>query len=253
MNRAADKVAIVTGAASPTGIGHAIAALLASEGASVVLTDKDVVRGQELAKDIGANAIFLEQDVRNEDDWKRIVSETTKRFGKLDILVNNAGVTGSEARQNIETVTLEAWRDVQAVNVEGVVLGCKWAISVMKEHGGGAIVNISSMAALIATASLPAYGASKAAVRQVTQTVAQHCAANRYGIRCNSVHPGVIATELIDGAFTEEQLARFRSSIPNGEFGTPEDVAQAVLYLASKESNYLTGTRLVVDGGSTMQ
>lgn len=253
MGRVEGKVALITGVAAPSGIGRAIAALLIEEGAVAVLTDTDVSRGTATAAELGARAAFLEHDVRSEQSWLRVVSAVKDRFGRLDILVNNAGVTGAETRHTVETITLDEWRRVQAVNVEGVVLGCQAAIGAMKDGGGGAIVNISSMAALIGTPTLPAYGASKAAVRQITQTVAQYCATNRYNIRCNSVHPGIIDTELIAGAFSPEQLAHLRRSVPSGELGRPVDVAQAVLFLASDASQYVTGTRLVVDGGATMQ
>jgi NAD(P)-dependent dehydrogenase (short-subunit alcohol dehydrogenase family) len=253
MDRANGKVAIVTGAASVTGIGRRISAVLAAEGATVLMTDVDVEGGEKAAAEVGHGAIFLEHDVRVEECWQRVMETAVSRFGRLDILVNNAGITGAEAREDMETISLDAWRAVQSVNVEGVALGCKWAIKTMKARNSGSIVNISSMAALIATATLPAYGASKAAVRQITQTVAQHCGRQGYRIRCNSIHPGIIDTELVGGAFSEEQLANLKRSIPSGEFGVPDDVAQAVLFLASDESRYVTGTRLIVDGGATMQ
>ena len=253
MGRVKDKVAIVTGAASATGIGRQISAVLAAEGASVIMTDVDAEAGAKAATDVGRDAIFVEHDVRVEASWQRLMETATGRFGRLDILVNNAGITGAEARETIETISLDAWRAVQAVNVEGVALGCKWAINTMKARNSGSIINISSMAALVATATLPAYGASKAAVRQITQTVAQHCGRQGYRIRCKSSHPGIIDTELVAGAFSDEQLTNLRRSIPSGEFGVPDDVAQAVLFLASDESRYVTGTRLIVDGGATMQ
>ncbi|MBL8550533.1 MAG: glucose 1-dehydrogenase [Hyphomonadaceae bacterium] len=246
------KVAIVTGAASSHGIGHAIARLLVKEGASVVVTDIDRETGRAAAAEIGAHAVFMEHDVTSEADWRRVIGVTMERWGRLAILVNNAGVTGGGQSDDIETLRLEAWRAVQAVNVEGVLLGCKHAIAVMRQ-GGGSIVNISSMAALVATPTLPAYGASKAAVRQISQTVALHCARRDYPIRCNSVHPGFIETEILSGAFPESELERIRKSVPIGRLGAPDDVAQAVLYLASDASRYVTGTRLIVDGGSTMQ
>lgn len=253
MDRVRGKTAVVTGAASVTGIGREISAVLAAEGATVLMADVDVEAGEKAAEAVGRGAIFLEHDVRVEESWQRVMETVTARFGQLDILVNNAGITGAESRESIETITLEAWRAVQGVNVEGVALGCKWAINTMKTRGSGSIINISSMAALIGTATLPAYGASKAAVRQITQTVAQHCGRQGYRIRCNSIHPGIIDTELVAGAFSEEQLANLKRSIPSGEFGVPNDVAQAVLFLASDESRYITGTRLIVDGGATMQ
>jgi len=253
MDRVKGKVAIVTGAASATGVGREISTLLADEGAVVVMTDVDAERGEEAAVSVGRGAIFVKHEVQCDESWQSLMELVMGRFGRLDILVNNAGITGASAGENIETLTIDNWRAVQNVNVEGVALGCKWAIKVMKSQAAGAIVNISSMAALIGTATLPAYGASKAAVRQITQTIAQHCGRQGYPIRCNSVHPGIIDTELIHGAFSEEQLANLKRSIPSGQFGIPHDVAQAVLFLASDESRYVTGTKLIVDGGATMQ
>jgi len=251
MGRLDHRVALVTGAASRSGIGRAIATLFAAEGATVALTDTDAAGGKQAADEIGGDSIFIEHDVRDESSWETALLGVVDRFGRLDILVNNAGITGAQPSQNIETVNLESWRQVQAVNVEGVVLGCKFGIQRMKDKGGS-IINISSMAALIGTPSLPAYGASKAAVRQLTQTVALHCARNGYNIRCNSIHPGVIRTQILEGAFSDEAMARLLNSIPMGELGLPSDIASAALYLASDDSRYVTGTRLLVDGGANM-
>lgn len=247
------KVAIVTGAASRFGIGQAIVTRFLEARAKVILSDVDEAGGRALAERLGKDTLFVAHDVRDEAAWQRAFDAAETAFGPVGVLVNNAGKTGAEAKENCETVTLANWRDVQSLNVEGVVLGCKHGIARMKESGGS-IVNISSMAALVPTATLPAYGASKAAVRQISQTIAQHCARQGYAIRCNSVHPGIIETELVDASFSAEQIDLLRKSIPSGRLGAPDDVAQAVLYLASdKLSGYVTGTRLIVDGGSTMQ
>lgn len=251
MGRVDGKIALVTGAA--VGLGRAIAEILAREGATVVLTDIDSEAGHSLARHMDGEVQFVAHDVRKDESWRSVTDAIIRHHGRVDILVNNAGVTGNEAAEDVENVTLAAWRAVHAVNVEGVILGCKWGVRAMKRAGGGAIVNISSMAGLTGTPSLPAYGASKAAVHQITKTVALHCASHSYGIRCNSVHPGYMATKMLDDAFAPEQRDNILSTIPLGAFGTAEDVAQAVIFLTSDESLYLTGTRLIVDGGVTMR
>lgn len=250
--RVRGKIAVVTGAASRFGIGKAISVALVREGGKVVMTDIETTAGYAFVREMEPHAVFVAHDVRKEEDWRHVFETAKTRFGGIDILVNNAGVTGAEAQEDVESATLENWRNVFATNVEGVVLGCKYGVSAMKANGG-AIINISSMAAMLATPTLPAYGASKAAVRQITQTVAQHCARSGYDIRCNSIHPGIIETELVAEAFSPEQLLRLRQSIPSNRFGSPDDVAEAVLYLSSDAARYVTGTRLVVDGGATMQ
>jgi len=251
MGRVRDKVALITGGAS--GIGFATAALFIEEGSQVVITDIDKSAGEKAVEALGCNALFFRQDVSEEDDWTRIISRLLSERGRLDILINNAGISSAGASQDPETISLEEWRRVQSVNVEGVVLGCKQAIAVMRKGSGGSIVNISSMAGLIGTPKLSAYGASKAAIYQFTKTVALYCARNKYNIRCNSVHPGIVSTKMFREAFSEEEQEEMRRTIPLGEFGMPKDVALAVLYLASDESKHVTGSKIVVDGGITMQ
>ena len=255
MARVADKTAIVTGGAS--GLGKAIAGLLAKEGAKVVVTDVQEAAGRAVASEIGG--MFLAHDVSDEKRWKEVVAETERRFGGLHILVNNAGVGDGLGAVSPEDTPLEEWRRINRINAEGVFLGCKTAIPALRKAGGGSIVNMSSIAALVATPFLTAYGASKAAVRQLTMSVALHCAQRGDRIRCNSVHPGQIRTPMLEGLFKAvaqqanaslpEIEAQFRSRIPLGEFGVPDDIAFAVLYLASDESRHVTGTQLVVDGG----
>lgn len=250
MGRVAGKVALVTGGAS--GLGRATAALLVREGARVTLTDIDGEAGAAAAAEIGAR--FLQHDVTDEAGWRGVLGET----GGLNVLVNNAGIGESSAANDPENSTLEDFRRIFAVNAGGVFLGCKHAIPVMRDSGGS-IVNISSIAALVPTPFLTSYGASKAAVRQLTMSVAAHCAARGYRIRCNSVHPGQIRTPMLEGLFADVANAQGESSeavqseflkqIPMGEFGTPEDVAWQVLYLASDESKHVTGARFLVDGG----
>lgn len=251
MNRVAGKVAIVTGAAGA--IGRATAEALAAEGALVRLVDIDVAEAAAAATELGDSASGSGLDVRCEDEWRTLLAELERRHGGVDILVNNAGVTGDARAGDLESLTLEDWRAVQAVNVEGVLLGCRQFVASAGGRRGGSIVNVSSMAGMTGTPSLMAYGASKAAVRQITQSVALHCTRQGYAIRCNSVHPGFIETAMLRRAFSPQRLAELAASVPMGALGAAEDVARAVLYLASDESRYLTGTRIVVDGGATMR
>ena len=256
MQRLADKVALVTGGAS--GLGKAIAERLAAEGARVVISDVDRVAGAATAA--SESLIFLEQDVRDEQRWIQIVDEIKQRLGRLDILVNNAGILGPMNAISPVDTPLDVWRRIFAINVEGVFFGCRTAIPAMAATGGGSIVNISSIAGLRATPYATAYGASKAAVRQLTKSVAQHCAEKKLNIRCNSVHPGDVRTPLWDkGAGeiaqirqvpVEEIIEDGRTDSPMGEFTLPEDIAAAVAFLASDEARHITGTKLIVDGGT---
>lgn len=261
MSRVKDKVAIVTGAAN--GLGTAHARLLAKEGAKVVVTDIDEIGGKKVVEEIrkdGGEAIFIKHDVTSESEWSDVIQKTLAEFGKLDILVNNAGVM---IRKKIEDISLEEWRWVMRVNVDGVFLGTKYAIGGMKKSGGGSIINISSVAGIIGTPGTSVYNASKAAVRLFTKVAALECskAGYDYNIRVNSVHPGLVLTSLVDAEIKEEAaitgqkyevVKKTREDWhPIGRLGEPEDIAYAVLYLASDESNFATGTELVIDGGWT--
>jgi 3(or 17)beta-hydroxysteroid dehydrogenase len=259
MNRVKEKVAIVTGARR--GLGAAIATMLAREGATVVLTDRKSDGSEEVMKQIadeGGNAIFLEQDVREPEDWDNVIAQTIDQFGKLSILVNNAGVG---AGKNIEDVTLEDWRWVMSINLEGAMLGTQKAIKAMKQTGGGSIVNISSIEGLVGDSRMAAYDASKAGIVLLSRSAALHCAANRYNIRVNTLHPGFIDTKMVRGFLqqiaedgdVEKARRELEARHPLGHLGEPNDVAYAVLYLASEESKFATGSELVVDGGYTAQ
>ncbi len=260
MGRVDGKVAIVTGGAQ--GLGREIARLLASEGAQVTITDVKTEEGARAAAAMPGDVRFCFQDVTDEPGWESLIRETVARQGRLDILVNNAGLALSDVPMDPETTRLEDWRKIHQVNVEGVFLGCKHAIPAMRESGGGSIVNLSSVAALVATPFITAYGASKAAVQQLTRSVALHCAQTGAKIRCNSVHPGQIITPMLEGLFEttaraaglelDAVRAEFLKKIPYGEFGEPLDIAYAVLYLASDEAKHVTGAQLVVDGGVTL-
>ncbi|WNG17844.1 glucose 1-dehydrogenase [Cystobacter fuscus] len=250
--RVEGKVALVTGAAS--GLGKAMAVMLAREGARVAVTDRNEEGAREVAQAIGGSARAWTLDVTREEDWGRVVDEVLSTFGRLDVLVNNAGVG---AVVDIESMTLEQWRFVHAVNVDGVFLGCKHGIRAMRQCGAkGSIINISSVAGLVGVAEFPAYSSSKGAVRLLSKSVALHCAYKGYGIRCNSVHPSFIETPMVDKLATamgdpQASRAKLARKIPLGSLGEPDDIAYAVLYLASDESKMMTGSEFVVDGGTT--
>lgn len=252
MGRVENKVALITGAAQ--GLGAETASLLAKEGANVVLTDINVEGVRRKAEDISTrdsgNTIALEHDVSSESDWQRAIEATRVRFGGLDILVNNAGI-GSIG--NVEDESLENWRHVHAVDLDSVFLGCKYGIPLMAESGGGSIINVSSISGIIAGHNLATYNSAKAAVRHLSKSVALHCAHERNNIRCNSVHPAFIDTPILDGlapaSDRESVLDKLGRQIPLGRVGQPEDVAYAVLYLASDESPFVTGSEIRIDGG----
>jgi NAD(P)-dependent dehydrogenase (short-subunit alcohol dehydrogenase family) len=250
------KVALVTGAA--IGIGRACAERLAREGAAVVVTDVQDQAGAEVVRSIlqaGGRAEFLHLDVVSEESWIAALGETRARLGRLDVLVNNAGIAAR--RGPMVDMALADFRRQMAVNVEGVFLGCKHAIPLMAASGGGSIINLSSTAGLRGSPGMAGYSASKGAVRLFTKAVAMECAAARNGVRVNSVHPGLIETAIWtsiypshDGAAAAPDLDALSDRlVPVGFKGLPEDVANGVLWLASEESRYVTGTELVIDGG----
>lgn len=252
MGRVAGKVALVTGAGM--GLGRAAALLLASEGARVAVTDIDENTGRETADLIargGGEGLFARQDVSRPEDWQPVMDAVEQRFGRLDVMVNNAGIA---IAKTIEDTTLDEWRRTMAVNLDGVFLGSQHAIRLMKRTGGGSIVNLSSIDGIIGEADLAAYCASKGGVRTLTKAVAAHCAEAGYGIRCNSIHPGYIWTPqtenyLKDLGRLEEERAKALARHPIGFLGEPSDIAYMVLYLASDESRFVTGSEMVVDGG----
>jgi 3(or 17)beta-hydroxysteroid dehydrogenase len=254
MGRVEGKTAIVTGAAR--GLGKAIAQLLAKEGANVAVADilEDVGRATvEEIKQQGGRAIFLRHDVTSEDNWEKVVEKVLSEFGKLDIMVNNAGV---QLIKEIAETTLEEWRGLMSVNLDGVFLGTKYAIRAMRESGGGSIINMSSAVGIIGRPDdTAAYSASKGGVRLFTKAAAMECskAGHGYNIRVNSMHPGIIKTDMIAGmmAHDDEFRKTLESLHPIGFLGEPIDVANGVLYLASDEARMVTGAELVIDGGWT--
>lgn len=248
------KIALVTGASQ--GIGKACAKLFVQQGAFVILTDIQDQKGNQVAKELGSNACYQHLDVQKEKEWEKVIAWILKEKGKLDILVNNAGIIGFEAGfgpQDPEHASLESWRKVHEVNAEGTFLGCKHAIKAMKS-GKGSIVNISSRSGIVGIPGAAAYASSKASNRNHTKSVAMYCCQEGYQIRCNSVHPGPILTPLWEPALgtgkeREKNIALFTKDVPMKKFGDPEDVAYAVLFLASDESKYMTGSEITVDGG----
>lgn len=249
------KVALITGAAQ--GIGEAIALLFVKEGAHVIISDINDPKGKVVEQECGSKGLYLHLDVREEKQWQDILQQITKRFGKLDILVNNAGITGFQegfGPQDPEHASLQSWRQVHAVNSDGVFLGCKHAIAHMKQSLAASIVNISSRSGLVGIPGAAAYASSKAAIRNHTKTVALYCCQQGYKIRCNSIHPAAILTPMWEpmlgqGPEREKMMAAITKDIPMHKMGMPEDVAHAALFLASDESKYITGTELTLDGG----
>ena len=260
------KVALVTGAAR--GIGACSARLLAAAGAKVVVTDVESGLAEQVVREIrqaGGEAIALRLDVTDEEQWQAVIGEAVQTFGGIDIVVNNAGV---ENLNLVEDMPLRDWRQVMSVNSEGVFLGVKHAIRAMKPGGisgrGGSIINMASICAMVALRGAASYSAAKAAITSLTKIAAVECGQNAYGIRVNSIHPGVILTDLVKagmedsvrkGIFksTAEAQAAYEGMHPIGHLGEPQDIAHAVLYLASDASRFMTGSELVVDGGFIAQ
>ena len=245
------KAAFISGGAQ--GMGAAEARLFAAEGAMVAIGDVLEEEGRRVAAQIGeagGKAIFLALDVTSESQWQDAIAATVAEFGKLDILVNNAGIGG---HGTVENTTVADWDRVMDINAKGVFLGTKSAIPELRRAGGGSIINISSQLGLVGTdTSSPQYQASKGAVRLLTKATAIQYAGE--GIRCNSVHPGPIITPMTEaGRANPERQQVMMSRIPLGRYGLAEDVAYGVLFLASDESSFMTGSELVIDGGWTAQ
>ncbi len=250
MGRVEGKVAIVTGESS--GMGRADAILLAAEGARVVLADLNEVDGEAAAAEIGESAVFMRLDVTDEENWKSVIAGTVETFGRLDILVNNAGMI---ALGTIVDTELDAWRKINAVNSDGVFLGCKHAIPVMADSGGGSIINMSSVAAIHGQSFVAAYTASKGAVRALTKNIAMFCKEQKNGIRCNSIHPDGVKTPLVVKVAMGKDTATSEDIEEVGKYGNmcePEDIANLVLYLASDESRFVNGAEMLIDNASTI-
>ena len=255
MARFSNKVAIISGGAG--GLGAATARRMAEAGGTVVIGDLADEPGQALAKEVGGD--YYRLNVTSEDSWAEVIAAVDAKYGRVDVLVNGAGIEGDFLRGSPETTSLEEWRKVLSVNLDGTFLGCKHVLPVMRRAGKGSIVNISSMASFLGTPASSAYGASKAGVQQLSKTVAVFGSRDGNKIRCNSVHPGVIRTRMLDNIYEQigkmanmsakEAEAASLKAVPLGEVGEPDDVAWLILYLASDESKYVTGSEFMVDGG----
>ena len=251
MGRLEGKVAVVTGGAS--GLGAADVRRLAEEGARVVLTDVDEKGGLAVAEATGAR--FIVQNVSDERSWPGLVDTVMSAYGRLDVLVNNAGIAIAE---DIEQATVENWRRTLAVHLDGTFFGCHYAIPAMKVSGGGSLINMSSTAALIGIPPFLAYSAAKGGIRAMTKSIAVHCRAKGYGIRCNSIHPGSIDTPMVHAALESTRgLKLADAKDPDAlrkalGLGEPIDVANMVVFLASDESKHINGAELVIDNGDTI-
>ena len=260
--RVAGKRILVTGGAG--GLGAACARRLSEEGALVIIADLLDDAGAQLAQELGGH--YRRLDVSCEEGWSALALDLKRDVGRLDGLVNNAGIASSKGGEDVESIAVEDLHRIFAVNVDGTVLGCKYCIPLMVDgaSGGvpGSIVNLSSIAALIPASFLLAYGASKATVAHITRSVAMHCAERGYGIRCNSLHPGIVRTDMMNGIIdrvgrernwgADQAGAAFESQVPLGCAQEPVDIANAALFLLSDESRFITGTQLIVDGGMTL-
>ena len=246
--RVSGKVALISGGAR--GIGRATARLMARQGAAVVIGDVLEKEGREMAAEIGeagGKASFIFLDVISEESWQSAVRAAVETYGKLDIVINNAGITG---RTGVEETSNELWDRVMDINAKGVFLGTKTAIPELRQAGGGSIINISSIYGIVGSTGGAPYHASKGAVRLLTKSAAIQYAGE--GIRVNSVHPGFVDSPMTEAHHSIPEVWRERvGKIPLGRMGTPEDIASGILYLASDESSFVTGSELVVDGGTT--
>lgn len=252
MRKLENRVALVTGAAD--GIGAATAEILASEGAAVVVTDINLEGARAVADRLGNNAVALTLDVCEESAWQSVMNTIKEKFGRLDILVNNAGGAGAGT---IEDTTVAKFREVMRLNSDSVFIGSQLAVAIMKKTGGGSIINVSSIHGIRAAAHATAYTAAKGAVRLLTKSIALHCAENGYNIRCNSVHPGYILTTQMEKWVNEQEdppamMAELVSKHPIGFLGNAGDIAKGILYLASEDSRFMTGSELVLDGGFSL-
>jgi len=255
MERMQGKVALISGAAR--GIGAAIAQAYADQGCRVWLSDIDTEHGQQQAETIGEQARFVTLDVRVEAHWVAAMDRIAQTDGGLDVVVNNAGITGFETAvvaHDPEHASLEDWRAVHRTNLDGVFLGCKYAIAAMRKRGQGSIINISSRSGLVGIPAAAAYASSKAAVRNHSKSVALYCAEQGLAIRCNSIHPAAVLTPMWEpmlgnGPDRAERMAAFVADTPLRRFGKPEEVAAIALLLGSDEATYITGAEFNIDGG----
>jgi 3(or 17)beta-hydroxysteroid dehydrogenase len=250
-DRLAGKVALITGGAS--GLGANAAELMVREGAKVMLADINEEMARGVVARLGKSAAFVKLDVTSEAQWKDAIAATVLKFDALHVLLNSAGIG---LTKTVEEIELEEWRKVHAIDLDGVFLGCKHGVREIKKHTqqlGGSIINISSISGIIAGANMAAYNSAKAGVRLLSKSVALHCARSGYNIRCNSVHPTFIDTPILDRhrkrMGQDVMEAKFSRQIPIGRLGRPEEVGWGIVYLASDESSFMTGSEMIIDGG----
>jgi 3(or 17)beta-hydroxysteroid dehydrogenase len=254
LRRLENRIVLVTGSAR--GIGKAISQLFHKEGTTVLISDIGDKEALTFSKSLSDKNEYLHLDVKYENEWRKITEFIIGKYGKLDILINNAGITGfleTKGPFDAENIELASRNEVHSINSNGVMLGCKCAIKLMKKRGGS-IVNISSRSGFVGIPAAVAYGSSKASVRNHTKSVALYCAEKKYKIRCNSIHPAAIMTPMWDemlgkGDQREKMIKSVENGIPMGYFGDAMDVAYSALYLANDESKYVTGIELTIDGG----
>jgi len=253
MGRVEGKVVVITGAGS--GLGKADAHRLSEEGARLVLTDINAEDCMRVVDECEGEAIFFEQDVKDESSWPRLIAATIAAYGRLDVLVNNAGIAHIA---NIESTLTDQWHDILRVHLDGTFFGCRSAIPEMTKSGSGSIINMSSIAALVGLSSYLAYSTAKGGIRSMTKSIAIYCREQKNNIRCNSIHPGSISTPMVHAALEtlsginlmeQEDPEATRKAMGIGE---PLDVANMVLFLASEESKHVNGAELVIDNGATV-
>ncbi|MFL2486435.1 MAG: glucose 1-dehydrogenase [Gammaproteobacteria bacterium] len=248
-NRLENKVALITGGAA--GFGKGTAAVLAREGATVYISDINKEGGEKVAKELGIK--FFEHDVTNPDRWQEIIEEIKTEQKQLNVLVNNAGIG---YMGDVEGTTNEAWDMVHKVDLDSVFYGCKYALPLMRDSGNGSIINISSISGIVAGHNFTAYNSAKAAVRHLSKSVALHCARTTKLVRCNSLHPVFARTEILEALLKDtsnDMLSKLEKQIPVRKLAEVEDIANAILFLASDESKMITGTEIVIDGGLSAQ
>lgn len=249
MNRLDGKIAIITGASK--GLGEADSRLFIKEGAKLIMTDIDKEAGEALARELGDNAEFIYQDVRDEQGWQTLIDDVVARYGGLDVLVNNAGVVKPGT---IESQTMAEYDFIMDVSARATFMGCKYAIPAMKDSGGGSIINMASIASIQGISRVAAYAAAKGAVQALTINIAGYCGENQLDIRCNCLNPSSIDTPMVQNIRAQfmqdpEEAAKLA---PKGEFGEPNDVAHAVVFLASDESKFINGVNIPLDYGKSI-
>ena len=249
MNRLDGKIAIITGASK--GLGEADSRLFIKEGAKVIMTDIDKEAGLTLAEELGDHAEFIYQDVRDEQEWKNLINDVVARHGGLDVLVNNAGVVKPGT---IESQTLEEYDFIMDVSARATFMGCKYAIPAMTASGGGSIINMASIASIQSISRVAAYAAAKGAIQALTINIAGHCGENQLDVRCNCLNPSSIDTPMVQNIRAQfmqdpDEAAKLA---PKGEIGEPNDVAHAVVFLASDESKFINGVSIPLDYGKSI-